>query len=89
MPVIETPTKPAGSTPVDRPETVHIFSESVADRLRYMTYQFAAAIDEVLFRTRCVPPAGEQPAGQEAGFHDLRQELSRELAKIINHEQPR
>ena len=67
-------------------KTVHVFREAIGDRLRLMTYQFAAAIDEILHRTRFLPPDHDHPGGQEAAYHDCREDL---LRALVTDNQPR
>ncbi len=63
-------------------DAIHVFPESVADRLRTMTYEFSTAIDEFLYRTRCFPK--DQGVGlPEIPFLDARDALR--LALKNNH----
>lgn len=71
---------------LDKSEGTYVFDEAIAHRLRSLVYNFQAAFDELLARTRVEPLENKGIGFEELGFWESKSELHQRLTK--NDESP-
>lgn len=64
---------------LDQRDATYVFDEKTADRLRHLVYNFQAAIDELIARTRVEPLELTDVGFEELGFWESHAALHQRL----------